>query len=928
MGKGKQERRQKMEIKTKEIYCIVILILSLSLLTYADVKLKGEISGVVVDENGEVLPGTNITLTGAKLFQKSLSTAANERGLFRFLNLNPGSYELEISIQGFNIQKIQNIRVKVGHTTPIKAVLTTAKISEEIEVVAEAPLIETKTTQLSTNYSNMLIEHVPTERKILDLMDAVPGINDKGAYGAGALYDTSYAQGSVTSAVRLNGVDVSDINVGHTWVNPNYDTVEEIQVVGIGASAEYGNFTGATVNIITKSGSNEFRGGLSLYYIDNNFYGDNSGGIEDLKHGEIKYNPEGTIFLGGPVIKEKLFFFLAGGYTALKSKVYKAPDYTELKQPHFQARLDWLAFKNNTFSLMVNTDPLNHDNKGLKAGMGPEIAYSQVYRTTALFGNWQSILSNKTVLDLKYGGFWSNEKRDPVSPDAIGCNDYSTGKHFGSAGFIVDNKRYRHEVDAAVTHYAEEFLGASHEFKFGVEYQKSFAQNYRANTGAVWFYPFPAGDFKDIRALIYKLDSKVHVERIGGYVQDNISIGSKAYLNLGIRFDLPRLTAERYSGTIVRYDNISPRIGFSYDFTGDAKNVAHLHYGRYYDKMVTYGMKSAYPATAFWETYRLMVPASFEITEGGLPALADLVLRPENLWIKMGETLLPIEEGTTAPYTDVFNIGFEKQIFKEFALSIDYIYKRDRGFLAQLDRTKHSYEQVEWTDPWIGNTVAVWGQTDLEPNDNYFGNSSWAKRRHHFVMLTFRKNQIGKWSMMASFVYQNSEGNIDNTEGQALGFSANIDNDPNYTQNPLVWGRLSFDRTYQFKLIGTYLLPYGVSINGDFRLLSGRAWSPWCYSFYVPGVPTFFTVPLEKRGSRRNPAMSNLNLRLAKSFKIGHSSELQLSFDILNVFNKDDGQYYWLWPYAIYPISGEPAMGKPQSLFPARRLRLGARWTF
>ena len=72
----------------------------------------------------------------------------------------------------------------------------------------------------------MLVENIPTEGKILDLMDAVPGINDKGAYGAGALYDTPYAQGSVTSAIRLNGVDVSDINVGNTWVNPSYDTIE------------------------------------------------------------------------------------------------------------------------------------------------------------------------------------------------------------------------------------------------------------------------------------------------------------------------------------------------------------------------------------------------------------------------------------------------------------------------------------------------------------------------------------------------------------------------------------------------------------------------------------------------------------------------------------------------------------------------------
>ena len=165
-------------------------------------------------------------------------------------------------------------------------------LQTEVVVTSRAPLIETRTVQLSTNYSNELVKNIPTARNMLDLMESTPGVNDRGAYGAGGNVDSDYYQGSSTSAYLLNGVDVSDLDSGATWVNPNYDTIEEIQVVGVGASAEYGNFSGAVLNVITKAGSNAYHGGLSTYYSDSRLAGNNSGGVIDLNPDNIKYSPE------------------------------------------------------------------------------------------------------------------------------------------------------------------------------------------------------------------------------------------------------------------------------------------------------------------------------------------------------------------------------------------------------------------------------------------------------------------------------------------------------------------------------------------------------------------------------------------------------------------------------------------------------------
>lgn len=931
----------KSKLKEGANLLLVFLLISfiLSQLGFSDEKLKGDISGTVVDENGEILPGATIVLTGEKLFQKSLSTVAEEKGYFRFLNLNPGNYDLEFSLKGFNITKITNVRVSVGKSTPIWAKLTFVRIKEEVNVVAAAPLIETKTTQLSTTYTSEIIAKVPTSRHVLDLMDATPGINDKGAYGAGANYDArnwgetgtylTYAQGSITSTVRLNGVDVSNLDSGNTFINPIYDTIEEVEVIGVGATAEYGQFTGATINIVTKSGTNTLHGGLSTYYSDSNLYGDNSGGIVDLHPGNLKYNPEFTGYVGGPVIKEKLFFFLAAGYKTRKYQKYGAPDFDILKQPNFQLKIDWIVNKNNTFTAMVNTDPLNHENLGLAPGSGPEVAYDKILRITTMYGAWQSVLSKNTLVNIKYAGFFGKYNDTPVSPDKSSFSDFSTARVYGSYGFYENRTPRRNEVDGSLTHYADDFLKSSHEIKLGVEYEYSSWKDKYGQTGRAMMWAYPYDNYLYITALTnYQVDTKSNADRISAYIQDNVKIGAKATLNLGIRYDNPRFI-DPAVGTIGKFPSLSPRIGFSYDIAGDAKNVLNLHYGRYRQKLTSYEyVRALSEGITDWIYYTMYVPLGFEYTE----AFVDEILQPENYsyTIGMGEKPWPIESGTKLPYTDVFNIGFEKQLWKDFVLSIDYIHKRDGDILMRDTRTQHTYEQTEWTDPWFGHTVTIWKQIDKLPDDWYHTNSKIAKRKHDFLTITLRKREMGNWSMSASFTYQNSRGNADNVEGdtQGLGFGV-MDSDPNFSENPLKWGKLYWNRPYQFKLLASYLLPWGISVSGDLRILSGNYWNPRVSNRNIPGMGGRSRgVLIEKRGSRQYPGTNFLNFRIEKSLKLGDSSRLEFIADVLNVFNNADGWYYYDSPGSVYPISGQPSFGKPYFLLPPRNLRLGIRFTF
>lgn len=912
-----------------------ILMAGLVSLAAAQVRLKGEITGFILDNGGEPLPGASVLLTGEKLLRNSQEAVANDKGFFRFLNLNPGTYLVEVSLSGFHTLKIPNVRVSVGQSEPIRAVLSATALQTEIVVTGDAPLIDTKSAQISTNFTGDLVAKLPTTRDMLDFLDLTPAVNDKGAYGAGARYDALYGRGSSTSTVRLNGVDVSDVEVGNTWVNPNYDTLEEVQVVGIGAAAEYGNFTGATINVVTKGGTNTLHGSLSSYYDNRSLWADNSGGILDLKPKDVKTDMEITATLGGPLIKERVFFFLAAGYNANQSKKYGDPAYADLKQPHAYLKLDWLASPYDSLSFMANMDPLKHSDLGLTPGSAPETAYTNRLSLWTLSAGWQHAFGASSLLEAKYAGYLQRLQISPDAPDTPALFDYTINRNFGSSGARQDALTDRHEVDISLSHYADDFLAASHEFKFGVQFSRSSHETSQDTTGGVIMEAYSLGPYDVVMGLEgYNFDRKATVTQLGGFVQDTIQINRRLVVDLGLRIDAPRLTARGFEGVVTRFMNVSPRFGLSYDITGDAKNVMRLHFGRYYDKMMTYGLSLGYPMGAdsdFFNYYLLILaPGQLAAYRDDPARLAADIIRPQNLYLSIPVTEpIPVEKNMHSAYTDVINVGFQKEIFKNFALSVDYIYKRDAGMLQINSRTPHSYQEVTYTDPYLGRTITLWDQTDRTPDEYYYTNSTWGKRRHHFFQVELRKRLVGNWSMLASYVYQDSRGNVDNDDAAALGIGRwGQDSDPLYTRNPLLWGHLSYERPHQFKLLGTVILPWNITVCADVRLLSGNPWQAeipmWMTGIYRS---QYDQVLLEKRGSRRHPMSTCFNAHLSKAFRI-KESRFELILDVLNVLNTGDASWFYIEPYSVYPLSGEAAFGQPQELQDPRRARIGIRWTF
>jgi carboxypeptidase family protein/TonB-dependent receptor-like protein len=925
------------------VFLIAGIVGALGSSLFADVQTTGKISGVVQSEDGSPLPGATVTLTGEQLIARSLTETTNENGVFRFLNLQPGRYTVTITLPGFVSQEI-GATVRLGQTTSVELKLQLVGATEQITVRGEAPLIDKTSPKLSTNYTAEKLQELPVQRNYFEAIDTAPGINDRAAFGAGGNvegYDT-FGFGAATNAYNINGVSVSNLQFGNTWVNPNYDTIEEVEVVGPGAGVEYANYTGAFINVVTKKGTNVFHGGFSGWYTDDALKGDNSNGIVDLESDVTNDNLEASVHLGGPVVKEKLHFFASAGFFHSENAAPGSPLFDDLSRQTYQLRLDFQASPSNTLSGMYNLEPIRDEDLGLQIGSGPEIGFLRDWQSDTYTASWQTILSKNMYGEIRFAGLSGHNDRIPnASLDISGVSDQRTGRQYNSAGIQRQQENSRIHILANVTHYVDEFLKGSHELKAGVEYEDAKAEQQLQSGGNALFYIFP---YSADTVLIYGITGynyhvKNRLKRPGAYIQDNYTVG-RATVNFGIRYDNPKTEDELTGKALLDFDNWSPRLGLSYNVSGDGKTVLHGAWGRYYEKIPTYG-PATYAGTGFDPvSYYITFAPSANIDPTDWMGLHDLVLRPENFAFGFQTTAIPVDPDIGNPRVDVFNAGIERQLGRRLAVSLSYVHRDATDFIVLGTSNPPDFAPITVTNPLTGDPLTIYRRLDpTQPVDDFLGNNNYQDQKTDLVILELRGNPIDKLSLSGSVQWENTRGTRDNNECGVLALCSNGRyRNPNYELNPWDDGHLSMEREWVFKLNGGYEFPWQIHFNFDYRYLGGRPWGAVTDCFRVPGCndPYYRSVLLEPKDARWQGKSNLLNLRVGKDFDIGPVTVTAMA-DVLNVFNDDASDVTYSNNYninAFYSFEsaeqGEivPAFGKPAHIQRPRETRLGLRVTF
>lgn len=632
----------------------------------------GKVTGTVLTPAGEAVPGADLTLSGDALVSGRRATVSSAEGRYYFLNLPIGVYSLTASMDGFKTYTQDTLVISAGAAVTLDVPLELGAVEETITVHA-APVFDTKAAAVATSFGDEILDKVPTSRDAFyDLAVTAPGMSPVGANGSWLPSPSAYGSATNENIFLVNGVNTTNPR-GSSWgslVNVNYNTVEEVRVISLGPKAEYGSFSGAAIDVLTKSGGNQFHGTLSYYSLvgsDDNQPSGNENFGPDFLHApegeELVTRPEdaweANATAGGPILRDRLWFY--GGFARYRSKT---------DTPIFEPLATW---DNDLYDLKLTYEPTPNlfvsgayhfednasGNNSWSTIWDPTMVYDQSAEndTFSFLGQW--LATERTVVSAKYLGFETNQEPTiPADgPDRPGYINWWKWGQFGVAGafpYVEAQKSKRDTIQADLSHYAEDFLG-EHDMKFGVQYTQAEGnwQGGYFHGYANFAYPEPwvysvqyLRDWYGDTGLRFYVN-QVHFnpfltvresDSTGVFVDDQWSINDRLTVNLGLRYDemtagygegavyeLPEdpadindpvtIRSRTGTGDVFDFRTWSPRIGAAYSLTEDGRTILRASAGRYYAPISVENLRRFGPDMPASHTFVLHYSVPFEISD-------------------------------------------------------------------------------------------------------------------------------------------------------------------------------------------------------------------------------------------------------------------------------------------------------------------------
>src|SRR5437870_1766259 len=259
---------------------------------------------------GAPLPGVTVEVRSPNM-QGVRTEVTDAQGNFRFSQLPPGDYSMTATLSGFNTVKQQNIRVGLNRTVTLDVAMSPT-VSETITVTSAAPVIDVTSSATGTNVTSQTMATLPIARNFTSIVQVAPGTN------ADATGPTFYGSTGAENQYVIDGLNTTEVRNGREGKTLNFDFVQEVEVKTGGLPAEYGRMTGGMINAITKSGGNEFSGGVFAFDQPRGIRADNAtltqhpftlgSTIDDKSQADY------GVDLGGYVVKDRLWFFGAYNY--------------------------------------------------------------------------------------------------------------------------------------------------------------------------------------------------------------------------------------------------------------------------------------------------------------------------------------------------------------------------------------------------------------------------------------------------------------------------------------------------------------------------------------------------------------------------------------------------------------------------------------
>ncbi|PWT90542.1 MAG: hypothetical protein C5B54_06980, partial [Acidobacteria bacterium] len=558
-------------IKIIPLFGFVAILFSFTLFAQTQ---NGAIEGTIEDAEGRAVPGVIITASSPSLIGRTTTTYTDRTGYYRFPTLSSGSYSVQAELAGFQTMIRKDVRLFVGTTLTVSFTLEIIKVKEEVEVTEKPPLIDVSTTAVAFTIPPKVVENLPRVERIQDLIALTPGVSDD--FG-GKPIDNLVAYGAigeVANSYWIDGVNVSSPRRGDLTMSYSQNWIDQVHVTGIGAPAEYGGFTGVVANFVTRSGGPQFHGLFDTFFQNQNLTWTNvpdPGPKTPFKTYDLNAQ------LGGPVLRDKLWFFSGLEYPNTQTPT---PGTDQLTTDIYRKLITKLTYKwdnNNTLQGFGIWDSHSFERTGSTPTATPEANYAKNENPQWNWNaTWISLLSPQTSFEVRLSGFNDHSRDIENNPDLSPHYDSGTGIGSVNSWSRLERKESRLQLNAVLSHHARNFIHGSHDFRFGVEFERSlFFYNYQYNGNYRYTDYFGAPQSRAYGGN-YIIEDTNH--RVSSYAEDEWSVTDRFKLSLGVRWDDNRGYAVE-KGLVFKNDPVAPRIGFIWVLDKENQTVIKAHYG-------------------------------------------------------------------------------------------------------------------------------------------------------------------------------------------------------------------------------------------------------------------------------------------------------------------------------------------------------------
>jgi hypothetical protein len=911
---------------------------------------QASISGRVVDQQGSVVPGAQVT---ARQTETNLTVEAttDANGRFRFPYMKLGPWSLTVSLQGFQDVK-RSLTLGVGSAFELPLVMNVASVEASVSVVGVVPVIETARSQIAGTVAQAEVQALPMNgRNFLDLALLIPGVSPTNTSSTQLFAETSAVSGqgiSVGSQRNLSnnfivdGLSANDDAAGLSGIPYTVDAVDQFQVVTSGGQAELGRALGGYVNVVTKSGTNVEHGDVYGYFRDDRFNGENALTGTKLPMSQKQYGAS----VGGPVAKDRTFYFvnveqkrldqtglttiLASDVAAINARLaavgYPGQPVTTGIYPNpvhstnVLGKLDHQISGRDQLSIRYSAYHITSSNaRGAGALSAPSASAGLDNLDHAVSASNTWTLSPRTVNETR--AQFVHSDLDALSTDRVGPAVTISGvATFGTLSGSPQQRRNKmfQVVDSLSHQRGAHALRAGVDLLYNVD-DINYPRSYRGAYTFSSLANFLAGTYNNAGFTQTFGVSDIHQTNpnVGLYAQDEWKAGASLTLNLGVRYDLQMLDT-----IATDTNNVSPRLGFAWAPFDSRRTIVRGGAGLYFDRVPLRALANALLSANNTTDLNNLQQTSISLspTQAGAPVFPNILPAPVPLVTLVNLTTM--DRHLQNAYSRQASIEVERQIGEKTTISAAYQYVRGKGLLMSINQN-------------VPSCVAAGTNNGCRPISTYANNSQYSaagSSEYNGLHLSVIRRPSAWGSYRVSYALSKSMNNL----GEFF-FSSPID--PFDVSKD--WGRSDDDQRHRLTLNGT--------LNSPTRKAE-TAWQKAAYGFQLSGMlQAYSALPFNItsgvttiQGTAGRPLLNgtfidrnagtaagflSANLRLSRWFPVG-AARLEAVVEVFNVTDhRNDLTRNGNFGSGTYPTNPSAtfnqitAVGDPRTLQFALRLK-------